>query len=114
MIVNAEKAIELVYDLLLSRQWLVTKAEKLPIDPLSENEAVMFLYTLDQQTETSWLRLTPEQRATANGLIMDFIAKCLTSTKQWLVSDNITPDLQAIEIIKHEIFLSHNSLVMPN
>ena len=108
MIVNAEKAIELVYDLLLSRQWLVTKAEKLPIDPLSENEAVMFLYTLDQQTETSWLQLT------ANGLIMDFIAKCLTSTKQWLVSDNITPDLQAIEIIKHEIFLSHNSLVMPN
>ncbi|HHF6578338.1 TPA: hypothetical protein ACPP6G_001718 [Haemophilus influenzae] len=74
----------------------------------------MFLYTLDQQTEETWKQLTPNQRATANGLLLDFMLKVSTSSKTWLVSVDASPSEQAIEIIKHEIFLSHNSLVIAN
>lgn len=107
MLVNGHCAIQLIYDLLLSRKWLVTEAEKLPLDPISEKDAVIFLYTLEQQNKETWLQLTPNQRATANGLLMDFIGKCLVTSKEWVVTDNIAPEQQAIEIIKQEIKRSH-------
>ncbi|MBE2896747.1 hypothetical protein HPC38_07655 [Pasteurellaceae bacterium HPA106] len=105
-----------IYDLFYSRKWLVLneREKQLPLDPNAEKEAVMFLYTLDQQTEETWKSLTPNQRATINGLLIDFMARASTSSKTWTVSDDISPSEQAIEIIKHEIFLSHNSLVISN
>lgn len=105
-----------IYDLFYTHKWLVLSEEEkqLALDPNSEKEAVMFLYTLDQQTEETWKQLTPNQRATINGLLIDFMSRAVTSSKTWLVSDDTSPSKQAIEVIKHEIFLSHNSLVMPN
>lgn len=114
MLVNGEQAIGLVYDLLFEKKWLVEKAKKLPLDPLSEKEAIMFLATLDQQSETTWLQLTPNQRSTANGLIMDFIAKCLTTSREWNVPDDLSPPEQAIHIFKQEIERSHFSLLILN
>lgn len=114
MLVNGEKAISLVYDLLFENKWLVEKAEKLPLDSSSEKEAVMFLATLDQQSEATWLELTPNQRATINGLIMDFIAKCLTTSREWHVPDDLPASKQAIHIFKQEIERSHFSLLILN
>lgn len=110
IIVNAEKAFELIFNLFQHKPWLTTSGPMTEADYHAEGEAVAFLLSLEQ--EQSFENCSPAAARVATALLLDFMVKLQGPFSQhcWQVSPNLALWQQALAIVSAEIRGSHSPL----
>ncbi|OOF44021.1 hypothetical protein BKK51_10165 [Rodentibacter trehalosifermentans] len=112
MLINNEQAFDAFYALLQAKPWLTKVEKQSSLDPMSEKIAITFLYTLEDQDETTWQQLSDKEKNVVNGLIVDTMFRLrIAQSRTWEISYNSSLAEQAIEIIKQEIRRSHHQLL---
>lgn len=110
MKIDANKAFELMYELLKKKPWLNSAGIMSDADRPFEEAALMFLIKLE--TATSWGDCPEPARRVANSLLIDFMAKLSGPYAQhvWKVPSGLSPWRQAAKLIRDEIHEIHRRL----
>jgi hypothetical protein len=110
--INAEKAFELMYELFKAKPWLNSPGIMTEKDHPFEEEALVFLLTLE--TADDWGNCGPSARRVANSLLVDFTAKLRGpfSHREWHVPAGLSLWRQAATIVCAEILDGHPHLAM--
>lgn len=111
--VDAHRAFALFYELFKAKPWLNQPGTMRPEDAAAEAEAIAFLLTV--KSVNDWGECSPAAQRIACSLILDFMGrlqdpKSSFSRAKWQVMRDAPEWSQALDVIAHEIQLSHPQL----
>lgn len=110
--INAERAAELIFELLKAKPWLVKPEIMNESDFSAEPEAIIFLQNMVENGANSYGNTSEQAQRIVSSLMHDFMGKLMhpnhpLSKKTWMVDDSKPIPDQALQVIGAEIAQSH-------